>query len=80
MPVNRSIPPAIKPIHKVQLFSPQKYTLDNGLPVYEINMETQEVLKLELIFFAGRQVEHKQGVAKTTLALIKEGNEKIKIC
>lgn len=78
MPIDRSIPPPIKPISKVQLFSPEIYTLDNGLPVYEINMETQEVVKLELIFFAGRQAEKKQGVAKTTLALIKEGNEKRK--
>lgn len=71
--LDRSMPPPIKTIESVSLFSPEQYQLDNGIQVYEINMGAQEVAKLELVFKAGRPTEKKQSVARATLALLKEG-------
>ena len=31
----------------------QKFTLDNGVPVYTIDAGAQEVVQIELVFYAG---------------------------
>ena len=51
----------------------EKYLLDNGIPVYDVRMGTQEVLKLELVFLAGRPFERQKLAARATAALLKEG-------
>jgi zinc protease len=71
--LNRTQPPLIREIDFLQLPPVEIFTLDNGIPVYVVNMGTQEVLKLELIFFAGRPFEQKQLVARATAAMLKEG-------
>jgi len=45
---NRSKAPLIKQIGKIDLPRPNKYFLDNGIPVYEINKGTQEIVKIEI--------------------------------
>ena len=60
----------------VQLPGYKRYVLDNGIPVYEIHMGTQEVVKLELVFDAGRPFEHKHLVARATASLLREGTAK----
>ncbi len=70
---DRSRPPRIYDISQLNLPKPERYELSGGIPVYGINMGTQEVLKLELIFFAGRPFEAKPLVARATAALLKEG-------
>lgn len=47
--------------------------MDNGVPVYGINMGTQEVVKIEIVFNAGRPYERKKLAARTTAAMHKEG-------
>ncbi len=49
------------------------HTLSNGVPLYVVNMGTQDVVKIELVFHAGRPFEHKHLVARATLSQIKEG-------
>ena len=56
MPVNRKQAPQIHSIEQLNLPKPSIHYLDNGVPVYEICMGTQEILKLELVFAAGRTV------------------------
>ncbi len=70
---NRKIAPPIRPIEKLELPPVETIRLDNGIPVYLINVGTQEALKLELVFFAGRPFEQKQMVARATASLLKEG-------
>lgn len=72
---NRTQQPPIREIDKLELPPVQILTLDNGIPVYAVNMGTQEVLKLEIIFFAGRPFEHKKLVARATAAMLKEGSK-----
>ena len=72
MPDRRQAP-LIKPIDNLRLPTPRHYKLDNGIPVYEINLGTQEVLKIEVIFRAGRPYEKQKLAARATASLLKEG-------
>ena len=67
--------PSLREITKISLHKPQKHQLDNGIPVFEVNMGTQALLKLEIIFFAGRWYENKPLVARATARLLKEGTK-----
>ena len=51
----------------------QKHFLDNGIPLYEINVGTQEVVKLEFCFYAGRPFEKKKVASRAVLSQLKEG-------
>jgi len=72
---NRTQSPPVKDILNIDLTKPETFTLDNGIPVKVINKGTQDILKLEVVFFAGRPFEHKRLVSRTTSALLKEGTE-----
>src|SRR5688572_15803710 len=47
--------------------------LDNGVPVYAVNAGAEEVMMVELVFFAGNCYEDKNLVAATTNYLLKNG-------
>ena len=51
----------------------EKFTLDNGVQVYAINAGEQEVLQLELVFYAGNSFEKQNGIAYATSHLLKSG-------
>ena len=51
--------------------------LDNGVPVYIINEGEQEVLKLELMFKAGKWFEQKNLVADLTNRMLREGTARL---
>lgn len=72
---DRSRPPAIHEISKFDLPVAETISLDNGIPVKVISKGTQDILKLEIVFFAGRPFERKRLVARATSALLKEGTE-----
>ena len=71
---DRSQAPLIKQVEQITLPEPKIHHLDNGIPVYEINKGTQNILKLELVFNAGRPFEQKKLAARSTASLIKEGS------
>lgn len=71
--MNTFRPPKIHPIKEIKLPPIQSKTLSNGLPVHFILMGTQEVVKIEIFFWAGRPYEKEQLIARTTASLIKEG-------
>ncbi len=73
---DRSKAPLIKQIDQIDLPSPNKYFLDNGIPVFEINKGTQNIIKIEIVFHAGRPYEMKKLAARATASLIKEGTLK----
>ena len=70
---NQKRPPLVHPIRQIQLAEPQRYDLDNGIPLYAISMGTQEVLKLEIVFKSGRPYEQKKLAARATTRLLREG-------
>lgn len=73
---NRSKAPSIKVVDTIELHQPTLHHLKNGIPVYEINLGSQQVIKLELVFKAGRWYEKDKLIAKTTSQLLKAGSIK----
>jgi len=53
----------------------EKYLLDNNVPVYAVNAGAEDVMMVELVFFAGNCFEDKNLVAATTNCLLKNGTE-----
>jgi predicted Zn-dependent peptidase len=59
----------------VKLKPYEGFQLDNGTPVYTINAGAEEVVMLEMVFFAGNWYEDKNIVAATTNHLLKNGTK-----
>lgn len=53
-----------------------KFQLDNGVPVYSIHAGAEDVLMVELVFFAGNCYEEKNLVAASANYLLKNGTSK----
>ncbi len=73
--LERSIMPTIQEIGNLTVPRPKVWHLSNGVPVYEINLGTQEIVKLELVFFAGRPFEKKRLASRCVPALLKDGTK-----
>jgi predicted Zn-dependent peptidase len=78
--IDRKIaPPIIDAVNfHLELKPYEKFTLDNGVPVYAINAGAEEVMSVEIIFFAGNSFEEKNIVAAATNFLLKNGTSKKK--
>jgi zinc protease len=73
--IDRNIaPPIIDPVNfHLEIKPYEKFTLDNGVPVYAVNAGAEEVMSVEFVFFAGNCYEDKNIVAATTNFLLKNG-------
>ncbi len=73
--LNRTEAPAIKDAidFSLQLKPYQQYILNNGLQVYAIDAGSQDVLQLEMVFYAGNSYEKASAVAAATNHLLKNG-------
>ena len=73
--MNRKKAPHIKDAieFNLQLKPYKHFTLDNGVPVYAIDAGAQEVLQVELVFYAGNWFEQQNSIASATNSLIKNG-------
>lgn len=73
--INRKEAPPIKDAVEfdLQLKPYQKFCLDNGVPVYAINAGAEEVVQVELVFYAGNWFEQQKSVAAATNYLLKNG-------
>lgn len=74
--LDRTVAPPIQEIKALKFPPVNKYQLDNGIPVVEVNQGTQEIIRLEILFDASRTVEDKQIAARMTAAIQKEGTSK----
>ena len=75
--MNRKIAPPVKDAidYKLELKPFEHYTLDNGVPVYSISAGAQEVLQIEMVFYAGNFFEQQKGIAAATNFLLKNGTK-----
>ena len=73
--LDRSIVPQIHNIASLQFPSVDRYLLDNGIEVVEVNQGTQDIVHIEVIYDAGRPVEDKQLASRITAAIQKEGTK-----
>lgn len=71
--IDRSIAPQIHNITSIKFPAVERYLLDNGIEVVEVNQGTQDIIRLEVIYDASRPVEDKQQAARMTAAIQKEG-------
>lgn len=70
---DRTRPPQIHDIATLALPEPRCLRLSNGMPAYITSKGTQEVIKLEVAFHAGRPFERKPLVARAATSLLREG-------
>ena len=74
---DRTKAPQLQQVGDIQLPDLKKIVLKNGFRVFVLNRGTQEVLKLELVFMAGRPYEKVRLASRATAELIKEGTQKL---
>ena len=68
------------PIHNavefdLKLSPAEQYLLDNKTPVYAIDAGAEEVVQLELVFYAGNWYEQQNMIAATTNYMLKSGTK-----
>jgi len=75
--LNRKKSPAIVDAVEfhLQLKPYTKFALDNGVEVYSLHAGAQEVVMVEMVFFAGNWYEEKNIVAATTNFMLKNGTK-----
>ena len=73
--LDRSVMPNIRDVENLKVPPPEVWFMSNGIPVYEVDLGTQEIVKLELAFYAGRPFERKKLAARSTPSLLKEGTK-----
>ncbi len=75
--MNRKIAPKIKDAvdYSLVLKPYEHYKLDNGIDVYSVNAGAQEVLQIEMVFYAGNSFEKQKGIAAATNFLLKNGTK-----
>ena len=71
--MDRKIAPSSKLIDKIDLVKPDVNYLDNGIPVYIINLGKQDVIKIEFVFNAGTWYEKHPLIAGFTNELCTAG-------
>lgn len=74
--IDRSIAPEFKEIRNILFPEPEK-RLAGRPDIWYINAGTQDVLKIECLFFAGTRFEHKPLAAFATNSTLKEGTGKM---
>jgi zinc protease len=76
--LNRKEPPPIKDAIEFDLkLKPcQKLVLDNQIPVYYFNGGAEDVMMIDLVYYAGNDNEEKDLVANATNFLLKNGTSK----
>ncbi|HSN61104.1 MAG TPA: hypothetical protein VLR49_09220, partial [Ferruginibacter sp.] len=70
----KTAPPIIDAVNfNLHLKPYEQFTLDNGIPVYSIHAGAQEVIQVEMVFYAGNNYEQRQGIAAATNYMLKNG-------
>lgn len=73
--LNRKIQPKYEEINKIDIPLSKSIKLDNDIPVVVINAGTQDIIKLDLLFYAGDWMQNKALVACLTNEMLKEGTK-----
>ncbi len=73
---NRKQQPPVYIKTELPLIRPKAIRLKNGLPVYYLEGGTEEIVKIEIVFFAGSYYQSKPLVAFATANLLRSGTKK----
>ncbi len=74
MQLNRTEAPQIRIVKEIALPNIDKSNLSNGIPVFHINVGTQDVVKIQLVFKAGIWFQSQALVAFFTGKMLEEGS------
>jgi zinc protease len=74
MNYKKNIQPNIFPINKLSLTEPVLTNLNNGVPVYQIESGSEDIVRLEFAFRAGQIKENIPLLASTTNSMLTEGS------
>jgi predicted Zn-dependent peptidase len=69
----RKFGPTISEVSKVNIPKVSQVILNNEIPLFKVNLGTQDVIKFEWVFKAGRPFETKNLAARATASQLKEG-------
>ena len=73
--LNRTAAPPIYDIRNLRLPRPRVVHLDNGIPVYVLDVPEPDIVKIEAVYRAGRPEERKRLAARATTRLLREGTQ-----
>ncbi len=71
--LNRKSAPPIYPIGSLTLPYPQTVLLDNGMTLHVLPYPEQEIIKIDVIYRAGRPEEHRRLAARAAARVLREG-------
>ena len=74
--MNRAIQPKIEPLKSLTLPLPERKTLENGIPITLINMGSQQVVRIDILFKAGTWCQDQKLQALFTNRMLREGSKK----
>jgi len=75
MSIDRKNGPKIKKITELRIPPIHREILNNGVELIEVNMGTQNLIQLEVLFRGGRINESSKGVSRAVARLLKEGTK-----
>lgn len=73
MRLDRTIPPAIKDLDEIYIQCPVQTNFSNGIPFYQIHSGQQDVVRLDIVFAAGRWYQNHKLQAVFTNRMLREG-------
>jgi predicted Zn-dependent peptidase len=73
--IDRNIQPLILPIRSIDLMAVENLKLDNGLQIHQLNLGTQDLVKIEIIFEAGISFQKQKLVSSFTNKMLAEGTK-----
>ncbi len=76
MTLNRKISPNVIEIKSIHIKEAQENILSNGIKIYTINASNEEVIKIDLVFDAGINVQDFKSQANFTCKMLSEGTSK----
>ncbi|MCF8428510.1 MAG: insulinase family protein [Bacteroidia bacterium] len=76
MTLNRKNPPDVVEIKSIHIKEAQDNTLTNGIKLYTINASNEEVIKIDLVFDAGTNVQDFKSQSNFTSKMLSEGTSK----
>ncbi len=76
MNINRTIAPPIREIESFNIVKAIKHNLSNGIPFYQINTGSSDLVKVEWMFSAGNWYQPSPLVAFTVNNMLVEGSQK----
>jgi predicted Zn-dependent peptidase len=76
MTLDRTVQPQSMPFEQIEFKHPQKQTLPNGTPLYIIQSEEEDVVRMDIVFKAGTSRQTQKLQARFAHRMLKEGSRK----